>query len=116
MIADFATDDAVQLTRYVAGAYETTHGRYVAGSSSTTTIVASVQTPTAEQLLQLAEGQRTEDTIAVYTATKLQTAATPAGVKADRLTYQSKTYEVQKLFDWSMNGNFVSALCVRVAA
>lgn len=116
MIADFAVADEVQLMRFATGAYDGTHFRYTAGSTTTSDIVASVQSPTAAQLMQLPEGQRVEDSITVYTSTLIQTAQTPAGAKADRLIYRGKTYEVQKLFDWSPNGNFFAAICTLVAS
>ncbi len=113
MIADFAVP-GVQRIRFAQGAFDDVHGRYIAGGKTATDIVASVQAPTGAIAKLLPEGRRVEDSIAVYTSADLRTDQTPAGPKADRVAYQGKQYEVQKLFDWVANGNFTAAVCTLV--
>lgn len=113
MIADFAVD-GVQRIRFAQGAYDS-HRRYVAGGQTVTDIIASIQAPSPAQLKLLPEGQRVEDSIAIYTSAELLSATTPNGPKADRIKYQEKIYEVQKLSNWVANGNFTAAVCTLVS-
>lgn len=113
MIADFAVD-GVQRIRFAQGAYDA-HRRYIAGGQTVTDIIASFQPPTPAQMKLLPEGQRIEDVGTVYTSADLRSVTTPDGPKADRIRYQEKIYEVQKLSNWVANGNFTAAVCTLVS-
>ena len=75
------------ITRYASGTM--VKGRYVAGSTSTLTIQASIQPVSGEDLKPLPEGRRLDDFVKVYTDSNLQTLPS----QPDRLTWRGYTYE-----------------------
>lgn len=79
------------ITRYAAGTM--VKGRYVAGSTSTLTIQASIQPVSGEDLKSLPEGRRLDDFVKVYTDSNLQSLQEVSTVQQDRLTWRGHTYE-----------------------
>lgn len=86
--------------RYSAGSRAAT-GYWVEGSSTDSSITASVQPASGEELQVLPEGTRTKRAIRVYTTTELRTADPQAGTSADDLVISGLvgiddgTYQVQ---------------------
>lgn len=86
--------------RYSAGSRAST-GYWVEGSSTDSSIVASVQPASGEELQVLPEGERTKRAIRVYTATELRTTDPQAGTSSDELVISGLvgiddgTYQVQ---------------------
>lgn len=105
-IARFATPHTV---KRAGGAFVS--GRWQAGAAEEIGIDASVQPATAKELERLPEGQRTRETLAVYTTTELRIAA--PGQAADRLEHDGVTYEVQSVEPWGVGGYF-KALAAKV--
>lgn len=86
------------VTRTSAGAYDI-HGRYTPGGVTTFSIVASTPTPTTgRQLRDLAEGQRGDESLQVFTAVELRT-RTPAN-EPDVLTFGGEAWTVTKVQRW----------------
>lgn len=89
-------------------------GRYREGTPSTLSIRAVIQPVRGRDLLRLPEGQRTEEMIAIYTETELQTASAPGGGTADVVSYRGKSYQVQTVEAWNELGNFYKAIAAKV--
>lgn len=103
----------VTVTRTVAGTY--VKGVHQPGESSSFGITASVQPASGRDLLRLEEGQRTRETITVFTPDDLRTTDEATGTPADRIEWQGSTYEVQVVENWTP-GRFRKALAQRVEA
>jgi hypothetical protein len=100
------------VTRYAAGTY--TEGGYVAGTTSTFSIKASVQPVKGQELMRLPEGERLRDYLAVYTDTQLRSLQDDKA--PDRISIEGYTYEVVAVDDWMTEGGYVKALVARVNA
>ena len=111
IVEAFAVSLSIQ--RMAAGGYGT-HGRFAPGTTSTVTLRGIVHPSTSRDLLVLPEGMRTEESIAITTDQELHT-ADPGGMPADRVTINGKTYEVQRVEDWSAQG-FWRSIAVKVAS
>lgn len=110
MIASFASDTLTR-TRAVSGS--TVDGFYVAGSTTSTAITAVVIRGVENQNL-LPLGERTSESITIYTSADLQTTSAPGGTVADRLVYQGETYEVAGVRRWTSHGNYTEAVATKV--
>jgi hypothetical protein len=75
-----------------------------AETPSTLTISGVVAPATDEQLQRLAEGDRSSETIAVYTATRLTDGDDTHG--PDVVAWKGGTYLVKSVWDWSDYGYF----------
>ena len=112
---------AVTITRrrYGAGS-RGSDGRWVEGSSSDTSITASVQPGDAEDLALLPEGERTRRAIRVYTDTELRTSSPQDGYRSDRLVVSGLTgiddgtYQVQHVKPYYALLGHHRAIAVRV--
>lgn len=89
----------------------TTGGRAVPGSTSTLSIVASVQPLNGRDLKQLPEGMRTEELQKIYSSTALRTQG--PGQAPDKIAIGSETWEVRRVEDWSQTGNFYMAIIAK---
>lgn len=99
----------VTLKRYAAGS--NVNGYYVEGAISTSEIIMSVQPINGRELLYLPEGERTRQFLTGYTETLLQTASEETGIRADKITYNGKDYEVQRVEYWESTGNTIQPYC-----
>lgn len=103
VIDDFATG-TYTVTRTAVGAYDSA-GRYTAGSTSTFSVVASVQPTSARDQVVMPEGIHYEDAVVVYVATELRAfdASTGAG---DTFPYRGDTYRVFSVEGpWELDGD-----------
>lgn len=108
-IASFASG-TYTVTRRSATSYGS-DGRLDAPTTSTVSIVASVQPLTGDELARLPEGFQTNELLAVWTATELRTQT--ATNSADFITINGATWEVQKVERWNMLGNYYKAIVAR---
>lgn len=93
----------VSITRYAIGSWS--NGQYTAGTTSEVVITAAIfpslgEQSESNQLLRLPEGQRTRDTIRVFTYDPIYTTSAPNGRKADLVPYQGDNYEIKNLKIW----------------
>ena len=88
----------LSVTRYAAGSYS--GGTFSNGASSTFDIVMVIQPLSEKELLALPEGERTRRQMKGYTITKLNTVDLATGARADRITYDGTTFEVQGVSRW----------------
>ena len=72
-----------------------TDGRFTAGASTSTTIQASVQPATDQDLQLLEEGYRRREAKRVYTTSELRTASQHDATNADILTIGGVSFQVQ---------------------
>jgi hypothetical protein len=75
-----------------------THGRRVAGATSTLSIVASIQPMSGRDLQGLPEGQRSDENVTIYTTTFLTTRS-PTNAP-DLVTFGGEPYEVFRVETW----------------
>ncbi len=105
--------ETVTVNRESAGTYSS--GVYVPGSSSLFAIQMSVQPLSGKELLNLPEAQRTRRQIKGYTATELFTASEALSQKADIVSYDDSTFEVQDVEQWEGSSNALNFWKVRMA-
>ena len=67
---------------------------------------AIVQPATPRELMRLPEGDRTRETMLVHTKSQLVTTTVKDKKLADRMRYDSRTWEIVRCEDWSRQGNF----------
>lgn len=85
--------EPVTRRRYAAGSRNSS-GQFVSGASTDTTIYASVQPASAEEMALLPEGERTREGVRFYTTTELRTASQSGATLADRLRVDGVWFEV----------------------
>lgn len=112
-VASLATG-TYAVTRRAAPSYDATTGLASAGSTSSLSILASVQPLGGRDLLRLPEGERSRQWVAVFTATALRVADAPNGQMADLVSYRGEQHEVQSVEQWDESGNFFKAIAVKV--
>lgn len=96
-------EQSVTRLRYVAGTVGA-DGRLVAGASTSSTVLASVQPVTGRQRQLLPEGLRQRVELIAYCTTELRTVDQVAGVPADRLVVAGETLEVVQVKQWPAAG------------
>ena len=103
------------VTRTEAGTRVGNFGRYTAGATSTFEMVASIQPATGRQLRDLPEGQRGDETIAIYTTADLRGRMPGSpGNEPDVITYRGELWTVTQVKVWeSFGASHVEALAVR---
>lgn len=89
------------VTRTVAGTR--TVGRYTPGAATTLEIVASIQPATGRQLRDLPEGQRGDETVAIFTVTPLLTRSPTT--EPDVVTYRGEPWTVVTSKLWESFGD-----------
>lgn len=100
------------LRRRAAGVF--TSGRWIDGAETESTIVASVQPLTSDELLQLPEGDRSKGARRVYTESELQAGDESAGLVADRIVWGGEEWEVHKVDGHGLGLAHYAATVVRV--
>jgi apolipoprotein N-acyltransferase len=101
----------ITVSRQAAGSH--VNGIWTPGTTTTTTIQASVQPATARDMERLPEGRRQTGAVKVYTSAALL--VEQGTQKADRIILPSGTYEVAQADEWQ-NGVLPhnAYLCARV--
>jgi len=91
-----------------------TDGRWVDGTPTTSTIYGSIQPMNGKDMASLPEGERQVDGKKFYTRTLLKTANQHDGTPADRIIYDSITYEVRGVAHENRIIPHYKALLVRI--
>lgn len=104
LIAAFGV--TVTVTRTAPGAYA--NGEYVPGATSTFTTTMSVQPINGRELLNLPEAQRTRQWVKGYSPVELITANQTSSIKADLVSYNGRSYEVQKVEYWQSTSSDIA--------
>jgi hypothetical protein len=89
----------IPLTRRLKGTYS--NGVYAPGAQTSTTIRASVQPTSPDDLLSLPEGRRTTASYKLYTNNLIQEQTSTHD--PDVVTLFGEKYEVVKIFNWQNN-------------
>lgn len=84
------------VTRTTARTY--TLGKLNSASTSSLTIVASIQPTSGRELQDMPEGMRTDELVTIYTSTALQTKTSTA--EPDKVAIGSDSYEVVRVQPW----------------
>lgn len=103
----------VELEERAAGSYGA-DGLAVRGALTTTTIRAAFLPTTGEQLRKVPEGERTEETRAIYTARALWASREGSNRESDRIVRGGQTYRVVHVEDYVAVARYALALGVRV--
>ncbi|MCG8433487.1 MAG: hypothetical protein MJA83_05605 [Gammaproteobacteria bacterium] len=74
----------------------------------------SIQQADAQTLMLLPEGLRNQETVVVHTDCELRSEDVGAQRQADRLKIRGRIFQVERLFDYSREGGFFEAICVRL--
>lgn len=111
VIAAFGEVNAIDVTRYPAGGVYV-DGIWTPGVPTVIPMDAAVLVPTARQIQQLPEGERTADSRAIYTVASLLAPA--PGQEADRVTWDGAIWRVAKdLTDWTVQAGYALAMVLR---
>lgn len=94
----------------VAGSYQ--NGRWVNQPAVLDTIEAAVFAPSAHDVLDLEEGQRTNIAWTIWSRAELRASDETAGTTADRIEVQGKWFRVAKLWP-RIEGEYFKALLER---
>lgn len=84
---------------YAAGS-RGSDGRWIEGSTTTTTITGSLQPLNGNELQTLAEGERQRKSRKVYTTTALSAGSVSAGTRADQIVDGSDVWDVRSVSVW----------------
>jgi hypothetical protein len=93
--------NTVELERFTAGSY--TKGVYAKGQSTTCDLDVNVQPVKPSEMLSLPEGQRTKETIKIFSDEALRSVEQVGSEAADRITYNDKVYEVFSTKNWQFS-------------
>lgn len=96
------------------GAPTVTKGRVTPPTPTTYSVNANVQPLSGSELLRLPEGLRTRETVALWTDVDLRTADESAGVLADTVAINGRTYEVELVEDWRFHGGYRRFIAAKV--
>ena len=95
----------ITLRRYSAGSL--VNGRWVQGTPTDSTITASIQPVTGEEMQSLPEGRRDSEHYKMFTSTLIETVqGSGTDLNADRVLFFSKEFEVYRVEPWQNNSNF----------
>lgn len=95
----------VTLRRPAPGSY--VNGRWVEGATTDSTITASIQPLTGEDMEELPEARRESEGYNMYTSTQVRTVQEAgSNQNADRIVFNGKEYEVHQVRPWQNNTNF----------
>lgn len=89
-------------------------GRWVDGTATTSTIYGSIQPASGKDMATLPQGDRQRDGKKFYTTTLLKTVDQHAGTPADRIIYESVTYEVRSVANENRIIPHYKAMLVRI--
>lgn len=98
LIASFATGTYAVTRR--AAATTDTHGRAVAGATSTLSITAAIVPTSGHELQRLPELRRNTETRTLYTTTLLRAGGPGTGYEADLVTIAGVAWEVENVRAW----------------
>lgn len=104
---------SITIRRTAAGSRDAGSGAWIPGAESLIVVDAVVQDATADDLLVLPEGERTEDSIKIHTKEFIQTASEAAQVAADTIVHEGELFKVMKVFKRKTLGNYYKAIAVR---
>lgn len=110
LIASFS--EAIVISRKAAGTYAS--GVYVDGATTTINAAASVQPLSGREQLSLPELQHGKEVCKIYTSTPIYSVDESVAKKADIITLQGKSFEVQRVEKWEYSFSFYKALLVRL--
>ncbi len=105
--------ETVTLIRETPGAYDS-NGDWQDGVPNKSDILGVVQSLNANELLVLAEGDRTKSTAKIHTQTELRTADELTSTKADKIEYQGSTWNVSSVNNRKTIGGYFKAILVRL--
>lgn len=86
------------LRKGTTGVYDE-NGRYNEPADVSSTIEAHIQPANGIELQDLPEGRHGRDTIKIYTTTQLYTVNESTKRQPDKIIYDSKTYQVDRVWD-----------------
>lgn len=108
----FAVPGGITVRRRVAGT--TADGRYTEGAATeTSSVEATVQPASTEDLQLLPEGLRASKSISIWTRHELRTAL-QGGAPGDQVVYRGESFDVHHVRDWDIVGGYRKAVAVRV--
>ncbi len=101
LISSLATEQ-LSVSRFAAGVWSQTTGKYEKGTQSTLTVTASVQPLSPNEILQQPEHRRNREMVKIYTKDRLYTSDEKKGTPADVVTHDGKRYEIHRVDNWSI--------------
>jgi hypothetical protein len=107
--------ESIMVKRYSGGEY--VNGKWCIGDFDQFEISANVQPFPDEQVLQLPEGERNKEHIRVFSEHKLNSVTEGDNpIAADRLCWDGKEFEVQKVQFWNQIITHYEIVAVRIEA
>jgi hypothetical protein len=113
LIARFGS--SVTVTRKGAGAY--VNGVFVAGATSSLALTAAVQPLNGREFEALPTGERTTETLKMYSVDEILPPKDDANIVGDVVSFDGKTYRVKSVERWVDSGlPFYKSILARVPA
>lgn len=100
------------LKRRSTGSY--TNGKWIDTVYTDMWIRAIVENASPEDLMDLPENRRTEESITIFSRSQLFNANLISKIQPDRVVWNSKVYEVHKVIDWDEQGGYFKSIAVKV--
>lgn len=95
----------ITLRRPSPGSY--VNGRWVEGATTDSTITASIQPLTGEDMQSLPEARRESEAYNMFTSTQVRTVQEAgSNQNSDRILFGGKEFEVHQVHTWQNNANF----------
>lgn len=94
-------DETITIER--SGGGQWVDGRYVKNAATQLTIEGSVQPLRGNEVKILPEHRRTEESLKIYTASKLRTTDEANNLPCDVVFYDGKRFEVHNVFNYSIS-------------
>ncbi len=112
LIDSFKTDD-IAVTRFAKGEYD--KGIFKQGEKETLLLKAVVIPTKGRELLKLSEGQRTKESITIYSKDKLCLRQDKNSSTPDHLIWKNNTYQVEMVEDRTVTDiNHYKSIAVKV--
>lgn len=112
VVERYALTADLSIERYGGGSWA--DGRWVNEQPTAVALTAHVQPMGQEAKQILPEGDRTRDGITVWSTTAIRPVQRSEGKPGDVVLWGGKSYEVVALTDWSSQGDYWEAGCIKV--
>lgn len=110
VVDSFALPGGISVERYEVGGYDS-EGFPLPDVINLTPMTAVVHVATSRDLQRLPEGERTLETIIVFTKVPLLTSDTTSKIKADVVRYATKRYRVVLSENWLAQSGHYRCWC-----
>jgi hypothetical protein len=111
IVSVFGASAPLPVSRTAAGDH--VNGEWTPGATSAIQIKGAVMQATPNDLKQLPEGERSIESIVIFSRAPFQMSDSETQLQADVVTYRSRTWRVRSCANWSELAGFYKTICQR---